>query len=221
MSRHLWITLTAGVAVAVAGLLGCSRGSDSESDSAGDSLPPPTPAATAETPLTTVSTVATATVPPATELPAPEALTGVLARLADPAVPGGEKLDLVDGSGPDTAGALDRFIAAARDSGYLPMAFEANDIARSSTDPSNVAATVVVTTANEDHREFTFPMEFTAAGDGWQLSRKTADMLLAMQSSGTVPPASPEPAPPSNPAPPAEPGLPAEPGPPAGPSPPG
>jgi hypothetical protein len=82
------------------------------------------------------------------------------------------------------------------------MTFAANNIARSAKDPSKVTATVVVTTANPERRDFTFPMEFNPFQGGWQLSRKTAEMLLALsnsRSSTTAPPPSaPEPAPAPN-----------------------
>lgn len=134
--------------------------------------------------------------PPATALPAPEVLTDVLSRLADPAVPGVDKLGLVEGSNQETAAALDRFTTAARDGGYLPMTFVAKDIVWSDKNPSDVLATVVVTTANPERREFTFPMEFTRVQGGWQLSKRTAETLLALQKSGTsTASASPSPTP--------------------------
>lgn len=128
------------------------------------------------------ATSTTLAAPPTAPLPPPEAFTDLLNRLADPAVAGNDKLALVEGSGPDTAAALDRFTAASRDGGYLPMTFRTDNLAWSVKDPSDVTATVVVTTANPEHREFTFPMEFKSVAGGWQLSRKTAEMLLAMQS---------------------------------------
>ncbi|MBX9641095.1 MAG: hypothetical protein K2X97_15550, partial [Mycobacteriaceae bacterium] len=76
----------------------------------------------------------------------------------------------------------------------LPMTFAANNVAWSATHPGCVMATVVVTTANPDRREFTFPMEFTSSQGGWQLSHKTAEMLLALQNSRrSTPPPSPSP----------------------------
>ncbi|BDB42242.1 MULTISPECIES: hypothetical protein [Mycobacterium] len=201
MSRNLCVTLGAAVVVAVLALAGCSRDTAKKMDSAQTAVPP--------APSSTVAAAPTA------PLPAPEILSDVLSRLADAAVPGNDKLNLVQGAGPETAGALDRFTTAARDGGYLPMTFVANNIAWSSQNPSNATATVVVHTANPDHREFTFPMEFTSTPGGWQLSRKTAEMLLAMQNAGTLPPTSPPAAPAPNPAPPPGP----EAGPPASPSP--
>ena len=61
---------------------------------------------------------------------------------------------------------------------------------------------------SEVEQQNTFPMEFTPAGTGWQLSRKTADMLLVFgdspgpPASGTLPlPPPPEPVPPPAPTP--------------------
>ncbi|QLL05469.1 hypothetical protein [Mycobacterium vicinigordonae] len=201
MSRNFCVTLGATVVVAVLALAGCARDTAKKVDSTETAVPP--------APSTTVAEAPTA------PLPAPEILTDVLSRLADAAVPGNDKLNLVQGSGPETAGALDRFTTAARDGGYLPMTFVASNIAWSSQNPSNATATVVVHTANPDHREFTFPMEFTSTQGGWQLSQRTAEVLLAMQNAGTLPPTSPPAAPAPSPAPPPGP----EAGPPASPSP--
>ena len=41
-----------------------------------------------------------------------------------------------------------------------------------------MVATVNVTTANKPPGKFSFPMEFTPVRDRWQLTRKTADLLL-------------------------------------------
>lgn len=179
MSRNVRVTLSAALVTAAVAIAGCSHDTAKNMGANDSSLP----AASSSAPAA----------PPTAPLPAPEALSDILVRLADPAVPGAEKLNLVQGSGPDTVGALDRFTTAARDGGYLPMTFVANNIAWSSQNPSNAMATVVVTTANPQHREFTFPMEFTPFQGGWQLSRKTAEMLLAMQNAGTLPPTSPPP----------------------------
>ncbi|ORW56930.1 hypothetical protein, partial [Mycobacterium parmense] len=143
---------------------------------------------------------------PTTPPPAADVLTGVLNRLADPNVPGADKVDLVEGATPDSAATLDKFVAALRDNGYLPMTFSANDIAWSDKNPSHVTATVTVNTAQNNNGKFTFPMEFTPARGGWQLSRRTAEMLLALgKAPATPPPAGPglTPEPPGGPPPPA------------------
>lgn len=114
-------------------------------------------------------------------LPPTGALTDVMYRLADPAVPGPGKLVLIaDSSAPDAA-ALDRFAAALRDGGFSPVTFTATDIQWSQTRPGDAVATITVTTVNPAKPgEFTFPMEFTPApGGGWQLTRDTAEMLFA------------------------------------------
>lgn len=167
MSRNVVATVGTAVVVAVLTLSGCSSDTAKKMGSSESTLPPP------------IATTLAA--PPTTPLPPPEAFTDLLNRLADPAVPGNEKLKLVEGATPETAAALDRFTSAARDGGYLPMVFTASNLAWSATKPSNVTATVAVTTANPEHRDFTFPMEFNEFQGGWQLSKKTAEMLLAMQ----------------------------------------
>jgi hypothetical protein len=134
--------------------------------------------------------------PPNAPLPAPDALIDVLNRLADPNVPGINKVSLVEGATPDSAGTLDKFTNALRDNGYLPMTFAANNIAWSDKNPSHVMATVAVNTAHANKGNFTFPMEFTPFQGGWQLSRRTAEMLLALGNSaeGTTAPPNPAPA---------------------------
>ena len=188
MSGNVCVTLGTATAAVVMLVTGCSHNTARQLESAQTPGPPPT------------SIISAA--PPSAPLPPPEALTDVLSRLADPAVPGSDKLNLVQGSVPEAAAALDRFTNAARDGGYLPMTFTANNVAWSATDPGCVLATVVVTTANPDRREFTFPMEFTPSQGGWQLSRKTAEMLLALQNSrSSTPPPAPSGPPPSPPPP--------------------
>lgn len=123
--------------------------------------------------------------PTAGPLPPPDALTDVMYRLADPAVPGPGKLVLVAGSSAPDAAALDRFAAAMRDGGFSPVTFTATDIRWSQTRPGDAVATISVTTENPaDPAVFTFPMEFTpASSGGWQLTRDTAEMLFAFGNS--------------------------------------
>jgi hypothetical protein len=142
--------------------------------------------------------------PPTTPLPAPEALVDVLNRLADPNVPAINKMNLVEGATPESADKLDKFTAALRDNGYLPMTFAADNIAWSDKHPSNVMATINVKTSQANNRKFTFPMEFTPCPPpqrGWQLSRQTAEMLLALGNSPASTTPAPSPAPESTPAP--------------------
>ena len=147
-----------------------------------------------ETPGAT-TTAAASTAP----LPAPELLTDVLYRLADPAVPGADKLTLIEGAKPDDAATIDRFTTALRDGGYLPLTFNADDVGWSSRNPGSVSADINATTANPDYPNFMFPMEFKPFRDGWQLSHETAGLLLSFgrahaDSSSSTP--APEPAPP-------------------------
>jgi hypothetical protein len=128
---------------------------------------------------TSTAAVATTPIAPVSQpLPAPQALTDVLGRLADPAVAGVDKISLVELATADDAAALDKFGKALADNGALPLTFDATDLKWSDTEAGNVVATVNVTTANNPPGEFSFPMEFTPVRDGWQLTRKTADLLL-------------------------------------------
>ncbi|KLO26431.1 hypothetical protein [Mycobacterium haemophilum] len=178
--RTLFIAVSATAAGAVLGFAGCSH-----SDSGTSSSAVPTTAPGISSPLA----------PPAAALPAPEALTDVLNRLADPNVSGIDKVPLIEGATPDSAATLDKFSNALRDNGYLPMTFAANNIARSDKNPSDVLATISVNTAQANNGVFSFPMEFTPCPppqEGWQLSKRTAEMLLEFgNSSGLTSPAPP------------------------------
>jgi hypothetical protein len=173
--------LSAATAVAVLGLSGCSSNQSKSSSSDAQSA-----ASATSSPLTA---------PPTAPLPPPEALTDVLSRLADPNVPGINKINLVEGATPESAATLDKFTNALRDNGYQPMTFVADNIAWSDKNPSDAMATITVKTARANNGVFTFPMEFTPSQGGWQLSKRTAQMLLALgNSSGMTTPA-PAPAP--------------------------
>jgi hypothetical protein len=143
------------------------------------------PAPAAE-PSTTTAAVAPVAPPVASPLPPPEALIDVLARLSDPAVPGADKIGLVELAEADDAAALDKFGKALADNGALPLTFEAVDLKWSESDAGNVVATVNVTTANKPPGTFSFPMEFTPARGGWELTRKTADLLLEFGQGATA-----------------------------------
>lgn len=191
MHRPLPVALSAAAALAAVGLAACSSPHPNTGSSATSSLPPATSSQVAA--------------PNTAPLPPPEALTDVLTRLADPNVPGASKVNLVEGAKPESAVTLDKFTNALRDNGYLPMTFNANDIAWSDKNPSNVKATIAVHTAQANNANFTFPMEFTPFQGGWQLSRHTAEMLLALGKSPSAPTSgapSPAPLPPPAPAPP-------------------
>ncbi|MBV8789965.1 MAG: hypothetical protein JOZ00_25195 [Mycobacterium sp.] len=209
MNRHFSFALSAAAILAALGFAGCTH---NQPRIASSSAPPGPPA---------TSTVIAA--PPTTPPPAPEILTDILGKLADPTIPGANKVNLVEGATPESAATLDKFTNALRDNGSLPITFNANDIAWSDKNPANVMANVVVHTAR-NNGTFTFPMEFTPFQGGWQLSQRTAEMLLALGNSTDTPsPTSPPPgsAPPPAPEPPPAPAPPPPPEPPPSPTPPG
>lgn len=160
--------------VAALGVAGCSTGASKTA---------PSPASPMLTPASSPLAA-----PPTAALPPPEALTDVLNRLADPNVPGLNKVGLVEGATPESAGTLDKFVNALRDNGYLPMTYTASNVAWSDKNPSDVSATVSIDTARADKGVLTFPMEFAPYQGGWQLSRRTAEMLLALSSTAVAPP---------------------------------
>jgi hypothetical protein len=177
MGRHRTAFLSAATIVAALGLSGCS----------GDEHPasPETEPAPASALLT--STAAAQTAP----LPSAEALAGVLYRLADPAVPGTAKLNLVEGATPDSAAVFDQFAAALLNGGFAPMTVDVRNVAWSDRDPADVVADVNVSSPNPGGPRFSFPMEFKPYQGGWQLSARTADVLLAFDAAPGTPPATP------------------------------
>jgi hypothetical protein len=180
LNRTLIAVLSAATIVAALGLSGCSRDEH--------------PARTSH-PTTSVPTTTAPQEPPAAALPAPEALTGVLDRLADVNVAGADKVGLVEQGTANDAAALDKFGRALADNGFTPLTFEATDLAWSQSEPKNVVANVKVTAGGKNSaRDFSFPMEFTPHGDDWQLTRHTADLLLEMgAAAGTSAPPAPTP----------------------------
>ena len=195
MPRNLFSVLSAATIVAALALSGCSNHDESK--------PAPSPGA----PQTSAAAIAPSD--PGAALPAPEALADVLYRLADPAVKGSDKLALVESTTPDDAATMDRFASALRDGGFTPLTVTASDVMWSDREPGDALATVKIETSNPANPGgFTFPMEFRPHDGGWQLSRETADMLLAFGNARTEangagpspagpPPASPSPAPPT------------------------
>jgi hypothetical protein len=174
MGQHLTAVLSAATIVAALGLCGCSsdeHGASTESEAA------PTSASATST--------APAQVAP---LPPPDDLAKVLYRLADPAVPGSQKLNLVQGATPDNAAVFDQFATALLNDGFAPMKVEVRDLAWSDRDPADVVANVNVTSPNPHGPRFAFPMEFTPIQGGWQLSARTADVLLAYSPAQVSPP---------------------------------
>ncbi|MGB1224887.1 MAG: hypothetical protein ACPHCN_12185 [Mycobacterium sp.] len=150
--------------------------------------------------------------PGAPPLPPDSALIDVMSRLSDPALPGDQKVALIEDGTADEAAGLDRFGIALRDNGSLPLTFEARDLAWSQSEPGNVIATVLVRTANPLDGEFAYPMEFVPADGPWQLTRQSADLLLQLSGEeSAAPPApsaiEPPPAPPAIEPPPAPPAI--------------
>jgi hypothetical protein len=124
-------------------------------------------------------------------LPPPDELAKVLYRLADPAVPGSQKLNLVEGATPDSAAVFDQFANALLNGGFAPMKVDVRDVAWSDRDPADVVANVNVSSPNPHGPKFAFPMEFTPTQGGWQLSARTANVLLAYSPAPVALPATP------------------------------
>jgi hypothetical protein len=174
MGRHLTAVLSAVTIVAALSLSGCSsdeRGASTDSE--------PVPASASAT-----STAAAQVAP----LPPPDDLAKVLYRLADPGVPGSQKLNLVEGATPDNAAVFDQFATALLNGGFAPMKFDVRDVAWSDRDPADVVANVNVSSPQPRGPRFSFPMEFTPFQGGWQLSARTADVLLAYSPAQVAPP---------------------------------
>ncbi|WP_179469687.1 hypothetical protein [Mycolicibacterium vinylchloridicum] len=184
MRHPLFGVLSAATIVAALSLSGCSEHTEPKSTQS--------PFEQSSTALAPPETTAAA-------LPTPEVLTDVLYRLADPAVKGADKLQLVESTTPDDAATIDKFAAALRDGGFTPLTFTATEIRWSDRQPGDALASINVTTSNPANPgNFTFPMEFRQDKAAWQLSRETANMLLAFgnaRGGGTTPasPASPTP----------------------------
>jgi hypothetical protein len=177
MRRSLTAVLSTAAIAAVLGLPGCSKDEDGASPEAA-------------APSTSVSPSSAAT-PQAAPLPAPDALAGVLYRLADAAVPGAQKLNLVEGATPESASVLDQFANALINGGYTPVKVDVRDVGWSDRDPADVVANVDISSTNARGPHFGFPMEFKSAQGGWQLSARTADVLLAFRNDTPEPPTTP------------------------------
>jgi hypothetical protein len=177
MRRSLTAVLSTAAIAAVIGLPGCSNDEDEAS-------PATTPPSTSVAPSPTAA-------PQAAPLPPPDALAGVLSRLADPKIPGPQKLNLVEGATPENAGVFDQFSNALINGGFAPVKFDVRDVAWSDRDPADVVANVDVSSSNPKGPRFAFPMEFKPFQGGWQLSARTADVLLAFRSDPAPAPAAP------------------------------
>jgi hypothetical protein len=179
-------SLSAVALVTALGLVGCAP-----------STAPAPPSASVETsPAPSAGLPAPAPPDPnAPPLPDPAALTDVLTRLADPAVPGAQKITLIENGSADEGAALDRFVAALRDNGSLPLTFDARDLAWSQ-EPGRLVATVTATPPNPQTVPFTYPMQFVADGPAWKLARQSADQILAFGPTDAPPATGPSPEPP-------------------------
>ena len=182
MRRTPSAVLSAVTAVAALSVCGC----------AGPAAMPPTAA--------TAPAAPTVAAPPADlgPRPAPEALAAVLYRLADAGIPGPDKLALIQTTTPADTAALDAFGTALRDGGFAPITISASDIRWSEPHRGHVLATITITGADPvDAGEFALPMEFQPGAGGWQLTRETADMLLAFGNARTDPVVGDPPGPPA------------------------
>jgi hypothetical protein len=123
-------------------------------------------------------------------LPPATTLTDLMGRIADTNIPSADKVGLVQYGTPADAAALDRFAKALNDSGYAPLTFEATDLTWSQDQPGNVIALITIKAggAAQADKDLKFPMEFSPQQDSWQLTRKTADLLLQMGQSPTATP---------------------------------
>jgi hypothetical protein len=177
MGRRLTAVLSTVAIAAVLGLPGCSNDEDNAA---------PEPSGTSKPASPSVSAA-----PQIAPLPAPDALAGVLYRLADAAVPGPQKLNLVESATPESATVFDQFANALINGGYTPVKFDVRDVNWSDRDPADVMANVDISSANAHGPRFAFPMEFKPYQGGWQLSSRTADVLLAFRTDAAEPPTTP------------------------------
>ncbi|KAA0074287.1 hypothetical protein CIW52_34570 [Mycolicibacterium sp. P9-64] len=170
MHRTPAVTLSAVTIVAALGVAGCAH-----------TAPP------AASPNRQTSAVAAA--PSGTPLPSPDALTGVISRLADTSIPAEQKVGLVQYATVDDQAVLTNFGEALKANGFVPLTVVATDLAWSSQ-PGNVLANVTLSTADPAVKPFTYPMEFAPIHDAWQLTQRTADQLLPLAGTPTTTPSS-------------------------------
>ena len=86
---------------------------------------------------------------------------------------------------------LDQFATALINGGYTPVKFDVRDVNWSDRDPAGVVANVDVSSSDPRGPRFAFPMEFKPYQGGWQLSARTADVLLAFRNDTVEPPTTP------------------------------
>lgn len=128
------VVLAAGAAVFA--LSACSSSSDKASPTSSSA------------PQSTASSAAAAAAPDH-PLPDPAALTDVLNRLADPNLPGAEKVTAVQGATPEQ---LDKFTKAIGDAGFSPLSFTVKDPKWSTETPGDVEAVVTINSPSPDGR---------------------------------------------------------------------
>ena len=103
----------------------------------------------------------------------------MLTRLSDPAVPGADKIGLVELATADDAAALDKFGKALADNGALPLTFDSHrpemvgNRERATWWRPSTSRPPTNRRASSASRWSSRPVR-----DGWQLTRKTADLLL-------------------------------------------
>lgn len=121
------------------------------------------------------ATSAAAAAAPDHPLPDPAALNDVLNKLADPNLPGTEKVTAVQGATPEQ---LDKFTKAIGDAGFSPLSFTVKDPKWSTETPGDVEAVVTINSPSPKMGGFAVPMSFSPEGEGWKLSKRTSDLLL-------------------------------------------
>jgi hypothetical protein len=186
------VILSAVAIAAALGLSGCGDDADvNNAEASMETLPPITKPPTVSVPEEAGPTIA--------PLPPPAALIDVMNRIADPNVPGNDKLNLIEFATPGDAAGMDKFGRALQDGGYAPVTFDAADLRWAEGKPGRVLALVTIKTASASDKDFTFPMEFNFTDNRWQLTRRTADALLHLGED--VPPPPPSLTPPPTPTP--------------------
>ncbi|WP_052740208.1 hypothetical protein [Mycobacteroides chelonae] len=159
MARHFQLAVAAGAAVLA--LTACSSSHDKAAPTSASATQP-------------ASSTAAAAVPNH-PLPDPAVLTDVLNRLADPNLPGAEKITAVQGATPEQ---LDKFTKAIGDAGFSPLSFTVKDPKWSTETQGDVEAVVTINSPSPKMGGFAVPMSFSPEGEGWKLSKRTSDLLL-------------------------------------------
>lgn len=161
MARHLQLAVVAAGA-AVLALTACSSSNDKAAPASSSTTQP-------------ASSAAAAAAVPDHPLPDPAVLTDVLNRLADPNLPGAEKVTAVQGATPEQ---LDKFTKAIGDAGFSPLSFTVKDPKWSTETAGDVEAVVTINSPSPKMGGFAVPMSFSPEGQGWKLSKRTSDLLL-------------------------------------------